>query len=593
MGTGGAANLAVLEEALVASGTELTTVAMRRVDADGGTGVLDLLNRLGITPLPNTAGCRGAAEAVLTAQLAREALHTDWVKLEVIADDRTLLPDAIELVRAAEQLVDDGFVVLPYTNDDPVLARRLEDVGCAAVMPLGSPIGTGLGIANPHNIEMIVERAGVPVVLDAGIGTASDAALAMELGCEAVLLATAVTRAADPPVMAAAMASAVVAGRLARQAGPDPEAVLGAGVEPQPSEPTPSADTLKQLTEAAAVGTCCELVRTRTRRACAPSRTSSSPHWAESMGQVIELAGLTKVFGRGFGNNRAVDDLTCSIEPGVVTGFLGPNGAGKTTTMRMILGLDHPTSGTATIDGKRYRELAHPLRTVGALLDAKQAHPNRSARNHLRWIAASNRIAVSRVDEVLDMVGLATAADKKAGTLSLGMSQRLGIAAALLGDPPVLLFDEPVNGLDPEGIRWVRTLMRTLAAEGRTVFVSSHLLAEMANTADRLVVIGRGKLIASTTMAEFVAGLGRRRRPGPQPAAGHPRRACCPTRASTPPPEPDGSALSVRGVAIEVIGDLAARNGIALHELTGQRASLEEAYLKLTDGDVEYRAASQ
>src|SRR3954447_18315296 len=222
------------------------------------------------------------------------------------------------------------------------------------------------------------------------------------------------------------------------------------------------------------------------------------------MGQVIELSGLTKVFGRGFGNNRAVDDLTCSIEPGVVTGFLGPNGAGKTTTMRMILGLDHPTSGTATIDGRRYQELAHPLRTVGALLDAKQAHPNRSARDHLRWIASSNRIAVGRVDEVLDMVGLATAADKKAGTLSLGMSQRLGIAAALLGDPRVLLFDEPVNGLDPEGIRWVRTLMRTLAGEGRTVFVSSHLLAEMSNTADRLVVIGRGKLIASTTVSEFV-----------------------------------------------------------------------------------------
>lgn len=223
MGTGGAANLAVLREALVASGTELTTVAMRRVDAEGGTGVLDLLTELGITPLPNTAGCRGAAEAVLTAQLAREALHTDWVKLEVIADDRTLLPDAIELVRAAEQLVDDGFVVLPYTNDDPVLARRLEDVGCAAVMPLGSPIGTGLGIANPHHIEMIVDRATVPVILDAGIGTASDAALAMELGCEAVLLATAVTRSSNPPVMAAAMAAAVEAGYLARQAGRIPK----------------------------------------------------------------------------------------------------------------------------------------------------------------------------------------------------------------------------------------------------------------------------------------------------------------------------------------------------------------------------------
>ncbi|WP_308213831.1 thiazole synthase [Rhodococcus tibetensis] len=223
MGTGGAANLTVLEEALVASGTELTTVAMRRVDAAGGTGVLDLLRRLGIAPLPNTAGCRGAAEAVLTAQLAREALETDWVKLEVIADERTLMPDAIELVSAAEQLVDDGFVVLPYTTDDPVLARRLEDIGCVAVMPLGSPIGTGLGIANPHNIEMIVEGAGVPVILDAGIGTASDATLAMELGCDAVLLATAVTRAKDPALMASAMRGAVVAGYEARHAGRIPK----------------------------------------------------------------------------------------------------------------------------------------------------------------------------------------------------------------------------------------------------------------------------------------------------------------------------------------------------------------------------------
>ncbi|MGW5076622.1 thiazole synthase [Rhodococcus sp. NPDC004095] len=223
MGTGGAANLTVLEEALVASGTELTTVAMRRVDAAGGTGVLDLLRRLDIAPLPNTAGCRGAAEAVLTAQLAREALETDWVKLEVIADDRTLLPDAIELVSAAEQLVDDGFTVLPYTTDDPVLAKRLEDVGCAAVMPLGAPIGTGLGICNPQNIEMIVEAAGVPVILDAGIGTASDATRAMELGCDAVLLATAVTRAKDPALMASAMASAVTAGYQARRAGRIPK----------------------------------------------------------------------------------------------------------------------------------------------------------------------------------------------------------------------------------------------------------------------------------------------------------------------------------------------------------------------------------
>jgi len=223
MGTGGAANLAVLERALVASGTKLTTVAMRRVDAAGGSGVLELLRRLDIAVLPNTAGCRGAAEAVLTAQLAREALATNWVKLEVIADERTLLPDVVELVEAAEQLVDDGFVVLPYTTDDPVIARRLEDAGCAAVMPLGSPIGTGLGIGNPHNIEMIVAAAGVPVVLDAGIGTASDAALAMELGCDAVLLATAVTRAGDPERMARAMAAAVTAGYDARHAGRIPQ----------------------------------------------------------------------------------------------------------------------------------------------------------------------------------------------------------------------------------------------------------------------------------------------------------------------------------------------------------------------------------
>ncbi|HWE90175.1 MAG TPA: thiazole synthase [Pseudonocardiaceae bacterium] len=223
MGTGGATNLAVLERALVASGTELTTVAMRRMDAVGGTGVLDLLRRLGIGTLPNTAGCRSAAEAVLTARMAREALDTSWVKLEVIADDRTLLPDPVESLDAAEQLVDDGFTVLPYTNDDPVLALKLEQVGVAAVMPLGSPIGTGLGIRNPHNIELIVARAGVPVILDAGIGTASDACLAMELGCSAVLLATAVTRATDPERMALAMRDAVRAGRGARLAGRIPQ----------------------------------------------------------------------------------------------------------------------------------------------------------------------------------------------------------------------------------------------------------------------------------------------------------------------------------------------------------------------------------
>ncbi|MBP1818862.1 ABC-2 type transport system ATP-binding protein [Mycobacterium sp. OAE908] len=305
------------------------------------------------------------------------------------------------------------------------------------------------------------------------------------------------------------------------------------------------------------------------------------------MGSMIELTGLTKTFGR----TRAVDDLTCSVEPGVVTGFLGPNGAGKTTTMRLILGLDHPTAGTATIGGKTYRDLRDPLRTVGALLDARQAHPNRSARNHLRWIAASNRIPISRVDEVLDMVGLSAVADKKAGTLSLGMSQRLGIAAALLGDPPVLLFDEPVNGLDPEGIRWVRTLMRTLAGQGRTVFVSSHLLAEMANTADRLVVIGKGKLITSTTVAEFVGRSGADTVRVRSPELDTLRRVL--TDAGLTAEADHGAALVVRGAAIEVIGELAARNAITLHELSEQRGSLEEAYLELTDEVTEYRAVTQ
>ena len=219
MGTGGAPSLEVLEAALKASGTQLTTVAMRRVDPTAPGSILDVIIKLGIRVLPNTAGCFTAREAVLTAQLAREALGTNWVKLEVIADERTLLPEPVELLDAAERLVDEGFVVLPYTNDDPVLARRLEQVGCAAVMPLGAPIGTGLGIRNAHNLALIVAQASVPVILDAGIGTASDAALAMELGCDAVLLASAVTRAQDPARMAEAMARAVEAGRLARLAG--------------------------------------------------------------------------------------------------------------------------------------------------------------------------------------------------------------------------------------------------------------------------------------------------------------------------------------------------------------------------------------
>jgi len=232
MGTGGAPSLDVLDRALVASGTELTTVAMRRVDPASAGSVLDVLAARGIRVLPNTAGCYTAAEAVRVSRLAREALGTNWVKLEVIADERTLLPDPLELLAAAEQLVAEAFTVLPYTNDDPVLARRLEQAGCAAVMPLGAPIGSGLGIRNPHNIELIVEAAGVPVILDAGIGTASDAAIAMELGCAAVLLATSVTRARDPELMAEAMRLAVTGGRLAYLAGRVPRRRLARASSP-------------------------------------------------------------------------------------------------------------------------------------------------------------------------------------------------------------------------------------------------------------------------------------------------------------------------------------------------------------------------
>lgn len=292
---------------------------------------------------------------------------------------------------------------------------------------------------------------------------------------------------------------------------------------------------------------------------------------------MIELVGLTKTFGR----TRAVDELTCTIEPGVVTGFLGPNGAGKSTTMRMIVGLDRPTGGTVTVAGRRYHEHPHPLRTVGALLDARQVHPHRSARAHLRWIAATNRLATARVDQVLDEVGLTEVAGRPAGSYSLGMLQRLGIAAALLGDPQVLLFDEPVNGLDPEGIRWIRTLMRTLAAEGRTVFVSSHLLAEMANTADRLIVIGRGRLITATTMADFLSRAASVRVRSPELVR---------LAALLPGARRDGDTLLVDGSSTEQVGELAAANGIVLHELSAQRASLEEAYMTLTDAAVQYRA---
>jgi len=298
---------------------------------------------------------------------------------------------------------------------------------------------------------------------------------------------------------------------------------------------------------------------------------------------MIQLTGLTKVFGR----KRAVDDLTCSVEPGFVTGFLGPNGAGKSTTMRMIVGLDRPTAGTATVLGKTYHELKHPLRSVGALLDARQVHPNRTARAHLRWLAASNKLPKARVDDVLNIVGLTDVAGKPAGTFSLGMSQRLGIAVALLGDPEVLLFDEPVNGLDPEGIRWIRTLMRDLASEGRTVLVSSHLLAEMANTADRLLVIGRGRLISSSTMAEFLTSSGSDTIRVRSPQVERLQELLTAQDASA---QLSGGVLLVRGVSTEDVGELAAGHGIVLHELAAQQASLEEAYMRLTDDAVDYRA---
>ncbi|NGX09736.1 ATP-binding cassette domain-containing protein [Mycobacteroides franklinii] len=303
---------------------------------------------------------------------------------------------------------------------------------------------------------------------------------------------------------------------------------------------------------------------------------------------MIELRSLTKVYGQ----TPAVHDLSVTVEPGVVTGFLGPNGAGKSTTLRMIVGLARPTSGTATIGGKQYHEIDHPLREVGALLDPKQFHPNRSARNHLRWIAAANDIPAQRVDEVLEMVGLTEVANRHAGTFSLGMSQRLGIAVALLGDPKVLLFDEPVNGLDPEGIHWIRTLMQSLAAQGRTVLVSSHLLSEMANTADQLVVIGRGRLIAATSMHEFVSRAGADVVRVRSPQIGTLRSAAEESGFSVAGAENTGEhdVLEISGALIEQVGELAARLGVTLYELSPQRVSLEDAYLSLTDDAVQYRS---
>ncbi|MCA1228984.1 ABC transporter ATP-binding protein [Saccharopolyspora sp. 6M] len=301
---------------------------------------------------------------------------------------------------------------------------------------------------------------------------------------------------------------------------------------------------------------------------------------------MIEAEGLTKRYG----SKVAVNDLSFTARPGTVTGFLGPNGAGKSTTMRMILGLDRPTSGTVRVDGKQYRELREPLRTVGALIDAKWVHPNRSAHAHLRWLARSNRIPVSRVDEVLDMVGLGEVAGKRAGGFSLGMSQRLGIAAALLGDPKILLFDEPVNGLDPEGIHWIRRFMRRLADEGRTVFVSSHLLTEMSLTAEQLVVVGKGELIAQCSTDEFVAGAGLTSLTVRSPQAARLRDLLTADGVLTKPADPTTpDTIVVTGAESDRVGEIAARHGVVLHELSPQRGSLEEAFMQITGDAVEYQ----
>ncbi|WP_369635711.1 ABC transporter ATP-binding protein [Nocardia sp. JMUB6875] len=301
---------------------------------------------------------------------------------------------------------------------------------------------------------------------------------------------------------------------------------------------------------------------------------------------MIELRGLTKHYGQ----TVAVSDLSFTVQPGQVTGFLGPNGAGKSTTMRMILGLDTPTSGTALINGKPYQELKKPLETVGALLDAKWVHPNRSARSHLRWMAASNDIPQSRVEEVLRLVGLTEVAGKSAGGFSLGMSQRLGLAGALLGDPQVLLFDEPVNGLDPEGILWIRRFMQRLAAEGRTVLVSSHLLSEMAQTAEHLVVIGRGKLIADTTTKDFIEKASEQSVRVRSPQLDQLRSLLTSNGMTVREDgaESDGPALVVAGVTSDAVGKLAGANDITLYELSPQRASLEEAFMRMTGGAVQY-----
>jgi ABC-2 type transport system ATP-binding protein len=300
---------------------------------------------------------------------------------------------------------------------------------------------------------------------------------------------------------------------------------------------------------------------------------------------VIELDGLTKAYRA----RVAVDDLTVTVEPGRVTGFLGPNGSGKTTTLRCVLGLTRPTSGTATVLGRPYRELAHPMRRVGALIDPRARHPGRTASAHLLALAQSNGLPASRVDDVIELVGLEPVASERVRGFSLGMGQRLGIAAALLGDPDVLLLDEPVNGLDPEGIRWVRELLRDLADEGRTVLVSSHLMAEMEDTADHLVVLGRGRLLADVPMEELLGASAVVRVRTPQaPLLG----SALQRAGARVELEPDG-ALRVDGLDLPAIGDVAFAAGVRVHELTRLTGSLEAAYLELTGEDVEYRAASR
>jgi len=299
------------------------------------------------------------------------------------------------------------------------------------------------------------------------------------------------------------------------------------------------------------------------------------------VGAVIEVNELTKRYG----GTTAVKDLTFTVRPGQVTGFLGPNGSGKSTTLRVILGLHEPTSGTVTIEGRPFRNRPRGLRHVGSLLDAHDVHGGRSAAAHLSALARSNRIPRRRVDEVLREVGLAEVAKRRIGGFSLGMKQRLGIASSLLGDPPVLLFDEPLNGLDPEGVKWVRELFRRLAAEGRTVFVSSHLMSEMEHTADQLIVIGRGELLAAESLTEFSARSDRQSVSVTTPAATVLRDLLTAAGAAV---HVEGEQLTVTGLTAVLIGEIARRHGLPLHELSTRPASLEEAFMELTADRVQF-----